>query len=360
MSKKYKYRTTFTFDGKRYQVLANSERELIEKKTNRIRDLKEGKVTVGPNMPVKTWAQMALDTYKHDVTEETRRNIDYRLEKHVYSAIGSMPIRSVRQINLQRILNSVSDSSGWLIDKLFQEIKFIFRTAFDNKIIIEDPARTLQKPSGKNKGSRRSLTEHETEHFFSVCDADPRFTLFLMMYHCGCRPGEAIKAIGKDIEMKDGAPQLHIRGTKSANADRYVPIPSALYEKIKDTPPFAPISPNRSGQPHTDSTYKRLREALYRQMNLSMGCRMFRNALVPPFPLADDFEPYCLRHTYCTNLAKAGVDVRTAQKLMGHASIQTTADIYTHIDNDEIMKAGRLIEQLYGAKNASKNAASNP
>ena len=40
----------------------------------------------------------------------------------------------------------------------------------------------------------------------------------------------------------------------------------------------------------------------------------------------DDFVPYDLRHTYCTDLARAGVDIRTAQKLMGHANISVTAD----------------------------------
>lgn len=78
-------------------------------------------------------------------------------------------------------------------------------------------------------------------------------------------------------------------------------------------------------------------------MNISMGCKTYRNALVPPLPLAEDFCPYCLRHTYCTNLQKAGVDVRTAQKLMGHASVSTTVNIYTHVDHEEILKAGKLI-----------------
>ena len=64
MSKHYAYRTSFTFDGKRYVVYAESETELIEKKTNKLRDLQEGKVTIGENMPLKKWAEMALDTYK--------------------------------------------------------------------------------------------------------------------------------------------------------------------------------------------------------------------------------------------------------------------------------------------------------
>ena len=69
-----------------------------------------------------------------------------------------------------------------------------------------------------------------------------------------------------------------------------------------------------------------------------------RRAIVDPV-IADDLTPYCLRHDYCTRLAKAGVDIRTAQKLMGHSTIQLTANVYTHVDEDQILEAGRLINE---------------
>lgn len=81
-----------------------------------------------------------------------------------------------------------------------------------------------------------------------------------------------------------------------------------------------------------------------------MGAKIYRNALIPPMPLAGDFTPYCLRHTYCTDLCRAGVDIRTAQRLMGHANISITADIYTHVDVNEIMKAGELLNQYLKVK----------
>ena len=76
-------------------------------------------------------------------------------------------------------------------------------------------------------------------------------------------------------------------------------------------------------------------------MNLSMGAKTYRNELIPPLPLADDFTPYLFRHTFCTDLKKKGVDVRIASELMGHASIRTTADIYDHADDDTLMMAAR-------------------
>ena len=47
-------------------------------------------------------------------------------------------------------------------------------------------------------------------------------------------------------------------------------------------------------------------------------------------------SPHILRHTYCTRLIEAGVDVTTVQRLMGHASPQVTLAIYTHITQAHI------------------------
>lgn len=350
MAKKYKYETTFTFDGRRYRVRADSEKALYAKLANKKRDLEEGKVTIGPDMPFQKWGELVLSTYKQNCSESTLEAMRLRLNKHVFSAIGSFPIRSIKPLHCQNIMNSQSSMSFSHVQKVYQEMNFIFQKAVENKIILENPAAHVILPKA-SKGHRRSLTEYETTHFLSVCDQNPGFTLFLLMYYCGCRPGEAIGAIGRDISLDEGEPILHIRGTKTDNADRYVPIPDILYAKISDTSPFDPISPNRDGRAHSESSYDRAVASLRRAMNISMGCKVYRNQLIPPYPLAEDFVPYCLRHTYCTNLAKSGVDVRTAQKLMGHASIQITADIYTHVDSSQIRTAAGLINAFFKAAN---------
>ncbi len=46
--------------------------------------------------------------------------------------------------------------------------------------------------------------------------------------------------------------------------------------------------------------------------------------------VADDITPHIYRHTYATMLYRAGVDMKTAQRLLGHASLQMTMEIYTH------------------------------
>ena len=70
------------------------------------------------------------------------------------------------------------------------------------------------------------------------------------------------------------------------------------------------------------------------------------------------FDDVMLRHTYATTLYRARVDLRTAQKLMGHSSIQVTADIYTHLEQeDSLHVADKLNEYLSGkSENSVKSS----
>ena len=48
----------------------------------------------------------------------------------------------------------------------------------------------------------------------------------------------------------------------------------------------------------------------------------------------ETFTAHQLRHTYITMLYMAGIDVLTAKEQAGHADIQTTLGIYTHLNSE--------------------------
>jgi integrase len=338
--KKYKHTATFTFEGRRYAVRADTKKELYEKMALKKRDLEEGRVVLSGNMNVATWTKKCLDAYKPNVSADYRSQMEQRINKHILAEIGSVPLRAVKPLQCQAILNKQVGMSKSHIDKLYHELFFIFDKAVSNQLILKNPAGDLIKPEGYYS-PRRSLSASEENHWLRICDDDPRFILFQLMYYCGCRSSEACHVMRTDFTTSPGYPRLHIRGTKTKNSDRYVPVPDQLWTKIRGMDGL--IAPNNAGKVHDDSSYKRLVKSLKRALNISMGCKVYRNALIPPYPLSDDFVPYLFRHTYCTNLQKAGVDIRTARDLMGHADISTTANIYTHQDDTTMETAAKLL-----------------
>ena len=67
----------------------------------------------------------------------------------------------------------------------------------------------------------------------------------------------------------------------------------------------------------------------------------------------EPFTAHQLRHSYATMLYDADVDVKTAQKLLGHADFGVTMKIYTHLSSEKetagIEKLNEHLDQLLGS-----------
>ena len=334
-------RMSFTYDGKRYDVYGNTKSDLIRKKTEKIESLKRNEVLICSSMLVRDWANQAVETYKTNLSPNALKNYKYMMNAHVLSELGDMKLKDVKPLHCQKCLNLCEDMAQKTINDIYQIMRFIFSTAVDNALINVSPAAKITKPKGKAYKHRRSLTAYEEGIFLEAIKEHQHGLLFALMWGCGCRPSEAMNVDGRDISYKEGKPFLHIRGTKTVNSDRYVPIPQLVMDMLPDRiEPFMPLVKTSADHRLNAQSTKRAWASLERIMNIKMGCKVYRNELIPPFPLAPDLVPYCLRHTFCTNLAKRGVDIRTAQALMGHADIKMTSNIYTHVDD------GMLVDQF--------------
>ena len=68
-----------------------------------------------------------------------------------------------------------------------------------------------------------------------------------------------------------------------------------------------------------------------------------------------NITPHVCRHTYCSNMARAGMNPKTLQYLMGHSDISVTMDTYTHLGLDDAqMELKRLQAQEQSIKDAEE------
>lgn len=338
--KKYKYRKRFIYAGREYNVYADTLMELGRRYSDKLHRLEEGTEIISGNTPIERWAIQCIEAYKTGQKPVTRKKYLSRVKHCILEEIGQKTVADITPMELQTVLNRQEGRSKTQINEVYQALRFIFRHAVENNLRADDPTTYLQKPAGTHTG-RRALTEEERKAVLDVAKTDRRYYFYLLMMLCGCRPSEAAECTGHDIFTEHGCNMLHIRGTKTLFSDRLVPIPDELYKLIKRTPKKAYIACTRDGNEITN--YDRLWRSFKRQLNIYMGCKTYRNQLVPPYPLAEDLVPYCLRHEYCSDLARKGIDIRTAQKLMGHSNIEMTANIYTHVAKDDIIKAATLL-----------------
>lgn len=356
---KERQRLSFRFEGKPYCVYGYSDRELERKKTEKIEALKRNELIIESTMTVRAWSEQFIKAYKRNAMKDyTLDNYEYQLDHYILEQIGDVKIKNVKPLMCQNILNDLEGKSTSLIHKVRIQMNEMFEKAVENDLISKNPAKNITEPKG-TKGARRALTSREESAFLAAAKKHQHGLLFMFMWGCGCRPSEAENICGRDIQEIDGNMYLHIRGTKTKAADRYVPIPQEVRDMLPDRlDPFLPIVRTKEGNKISARRQRGAWKHMEYLMNIELGCKTYRNQLIPPYPLAADLCSYCLRHTYCTNLQRRGVDIRTAQKLMGHSDIRMTANIYSHTTVEDIAQNYDVIagnKAISEVKNEAKN-----
>lgn len=376
--KRYPFRTQFTgADGLVHDVAAKTKKELDEKVRQIQNDIEQGYMPLrASSLTVRKWFTRCLDEYKTGVTEQTLTGYKSKAASWIFPIIGHLKVKDVRPLDCQGVMNNMQGMAADTIRKTRQIMYFCFDKAVENGIIRTNPAARVAMPKG-HKSTHRAITDRERSIILQTVenrlhgdykvfdgryrgtDSRYRYVFYLFMLYCGCRPSEVAGIQAFDIQDINGMHVLHIRGTKTANADRLVPIPDYLYERIPPTDsPFVYLFTDLNGGKLSSSNRGALWRAFKRDLNITAGCRVYRNALVPPYPIAADLTPYCLRHTFCTDLQSAGVDIRQAMYLMGHADIKLTANIYTHQDENSLADAAQKMQNL--GQNQGKNQGTNP
>ena len=73
-----------------------------------------------------------------------------------------------------------------------------------------------------------------------------------------------------------------------------------------------------------------------------------RSRINPKVQAMEPFTAHQLRYTYATMLYDAGVDVKSAQKFLGHSDIRVTLKIYTHLFDDKEQAAVDVLNKHFG------------
>lgn len=341
----YKYRHRETYKGIKIDVRAHTSAEL-NRKVNKKKDSIDRNI-IDSSTLLQDFGEQYLAAYKqHTVSQSAYQDLQYIL-KALIRGIGNKSLSQIRPLHLQNHLNSLVSYSDSYIKKQYDLLCQIFHYAFRNGCTPTDYSEDLTRPRGKAEVSGRSLTDRERKTLLQVLNGHRGELFCKLILYCGMRPSEVQALQWKDIDLKamtvtvsksmkrDGS----IGQPKTKSAYRTVPIPLHLAPQLKPQgEPFSYLFP-------LSLTWRRrMWNNVRREMNLAMGCATYRNKLVPPYPLADDFTLYNLRHTYCTDLEKAGVPINIASRLMGHANITITSKVYTHASVEALELARALID----------------
>ncbi|MBN1778024.1 MAG: site-specific integrase [Clostridiales bacterium] len=290
-----------------------------------------------------------VHTYKSNVSPRSY-NDHVRILNSLVAIIGDKLLRDIYPIDIQKAYNKQSGKSKSHIKKYTQTISALFSSAVNNRILLHNPCLTATPPKGF-EGSHRAIDPWERD---LILQSDHRFQPAVMaMLYAGLRRGEALALdVDRDVDFQKKTITVRhaIRydantpitaNPKSEAGSRTIPLVDALASVLR--PLHGLLAPSASGAKMSETAFTRAWEsyiAHLEQLHNGDTTRWYgrRKGQGEDWLKANPWQPvnlrtHDLRHSYCTMLYDAGVDVKTAQKWMGHKDISTTMRIYTHLSN---------------------------
>lgn len=359
MAKKIKYADLFTLrkDG-RYQGSYTDEtgRHYVydrdpERLWHKLNDPKEEKALlfrdIAEAWQKDTWEKIR-DGTKSCYDAPCQRAID-RFGDRVVSDIEPHEISTHLQILKAQGLSAST------IKKQKVVYKQIFQFAIMDKVLGKEirynPVLNVKLPDGLPKPKQREAPEDEIVKKIRQNADTAYFGMFAFFLICtGFRRGEALAVQWCDIDFDNGTISCektisHRTGTakaappKTDSGYRVVPLLPALVDKLerpddaKDTDyVFFGSDP---AKPMPQSTYDRRWMHYCKEMGFVTDSPETRVSKQGKTYVVHHYTTtltaHDLRHGYATMLFEADVDVYTAQRLLGHADIETTMAIYTHL-----------------------------
>ena len=157
--------------------------------------------------------------------------------------------------------------------------------------------------------------------------------------------------VSKSLYFKGNAPV--IKEPKSKAGCREVPMPVNVLKLLcKANKSTDRVVSSATGKTLTSIAFRRLWEIVINKLQKPIEKKEEETSKSEVEKPTDkekrvnmlfEVTPHKLRHTYCTSLHSAGIDLKTAQYLMGHSNIAITAEIYTHIEKAHILSASEKI-----------------
>lgn len=357
-------RKTARYNGKKYEATGKTELEAMTKLAEKLAAARRGEELISGSMTVDAWYREWKATYKDPkgLTAKSLGMYDEKYNAYIKPAIGRMKLRDVKDAHLQKILNGQAGMSQSHVEKIRRVMRELFSRARKSRLIPYDPAEDLELPACRS-GTHRSLTAEERTVLLKVALTHHAGLYILTLLYTGMRPGEAAALNWVDVDFAANMIHVHaavesgssrIKGPKTEAGVRDIPIHAALLPHLLAAKgkPFAPVFTGSGGSRLNSGNQYRLWKSFKRAMDIEMGAEVYRNKIVRSV-IAEDLTSYCLRHTFATDCARAGVPLETVRWLLGHEDISTTANIYQHRD-DTALRAGISLLDGTGGKGGGK------
>jgi integrase len=293
--------------------------------------IKPSKETVGAFM-----LDFVEQTLKNHVAPNTYEGRLGFVNNHIIPKIGHIPLSKLTPMDIQKFYNDLRTEFGaGHVQNIGNLLTKAFRQAYEWGMVQKNVVSLVKKPPISRKNTTMKIwTVEQQKAFLDYAKNDNEFyySLFLLALTTGMRKGELLGLQWGDVDLKNNT--IQVKRT-------LVIAEKTIY--LKDVPKTESSIRSIS---IAENTIKNLREFKLKQapneLNLVFPSPK-TNLLLYPNSLDKHFHKtikaagvpsitfHGLRHTFATTLLELGVNAKIVQEMLGHSTIKTTMDTYSHV-----------------------------
>lgn len=329
---------------KRLPALRELEEEILQNQWNGVLDF-------GGDITVLELAERYVET-RQSVRESTRAGY-----KTVLNILRNDPFGKIRIDKVK-----LSDAKLWILKlnkdgrrySSIHNIRGVLRPAFnmalEDDLIRKNP---FEFPLGSvvadDSRKREALTPEQEEAFLNFVKEDQHFGKYYdgiyILLNTGLRISEFCGLTPEDVDYEKEC--IHVRGqlvrpsnmitayepTKTASGVRDVPMSEEVMEcfrrivENRKKPFMEPEVDGKTGFYWLDKDERPLL-ALHWEHYFKRIVDKYNNHYTEKLPR---ITPHVCRHTFCSKMARRGMNAKNLQYIMGHSEIGITLDTYTHL-----------------------------
>ena len=333
---------------------------LREKEKQIQKDLEDSISTTGGDMTVLELTRR-YTSHKKGVRHSTLAGYKTVLNILEKEEFGRRRIKNVR----------LSDAKEWLIKlqadgkgySSIQSIRGVVRPAFqmavDDDLIRKNPFEFYLCTVVVNDSvTREAISRKQERQYLEFVKNDKHFSKYYdaiyILFYTGLRISEFCGLTKEDIDFKDGKIRVErqlqrtrnmqyiIEDTKTPSGVRYVPMTKEVKDCFKrilenrKSPKVEPTVADNKGNLYHGFLFLDKNERPMVAMHWEKYMQHIREKYNKIYKVQmPDVTPHVCRHTFCSNMAKSGMNPKTLQYIMGHSDIGVTLNTYTHFGYED-------------------------
>lgn len=308
-----------TVGGKRRSVYGSTPREAVQKAKALVLHPPTDREP-GPDLEVYLARWLATDAAAR-CRATTLANHERAVRRHLTPRLGHLPVEGITPAHIEDLLLAVG-GSVYLREQIRSTLYAALQHAVRLGLRADNPVGVIAAPR-RPRVPMRVWTPEESRQFLTVVQGDRLEALYLVALLGGLRQGEILGLEWRDVDWSGQA--LTVQRSIGRDGDEHEPKTHAGIRRVDM--PAGVMAALKSLSRKGDRIFTAPRGGLLRARNL-LERSFWPLVLKAEVP---DIRFHDLRHTHATHLLLRGWNPKIVSERLGHASVEITLRIYSHV-----------------------------